>query len=177
MPTSRNDVLEESVFETAADWSVSHGRHFRANIIIWRMGKHYSTVEVCTILADADIENLARGEISWEGDHLRIVLTVNDSRAIDKSIVSELTAKLRKIGCRCVLDDGHKALVRCSLPIACSNRFRSLKNDVTIKNSDCVGVPQGGLQSCSACHREYGLQIRSWNFFLLVHQTQTKGGK
>ena len=34
MPTSRNDVLEESVLETAADGSVSHGRHFRANIII-----------------------------------------------------------------------------------------------------------------------------------------------
>ena len=33
MPTTHNDVLKESVFETAADWSVSHGRRFRANII------------------------------------------------------------------------------------------------------------------------------------------------
>ena len=33
MPTSRNNVLKESAFETAADWSVSHGRRFRANII------------------------------------------------------------------------------------------------------------------------------------------------
>ena len=31
--TSRNDVLKESAFETAADWSVSHGRRFRANIM------------------------------------------------------------------------------------------------------------------------------------------------
>ena len=31
MLTSRNDVLKESSFETAADWSVSHGRRFRAN--------------------------------------------------------------------------------------------------------------------------------------------------
>ena len=77
----------------------------------------------------------------WEGDHLRVVLTVNDSKAMDKSIVSELSA--RKIGCRCVLDDGRKELVRCSLPIACSNRVRSLKDDgVTIKKRDCVGVPQ-----------------------------------
>ena len=53
----------------------------------------------------------------WEGDHLRIVLTVNNSKAIDKPIVSELSAKLRKIGCRCVLDDGRKELVRYSLPI------------------------------------------------------------
>ena len=45
MPTIRNAVLKESAFETAADWSVSHGRRFRANIIIiWGMRKHYSTL-------------------------------------------------------------------------------------------------------------------------------------
>ena len=160
MPTSRNDVLKESAFETAVDWSVSHGRRFRANIIIWGMRKHYSTLEVRTILADANFENLAHGEMRWEGDHLRVVQTVNDSKAIDKSIMSELSTKLRKIGCRCVLDDGRKELVRCSLPIACSNHFRSLKNDdVTIKKRDCVGVPQGGLQSHSAYHREYGSRL------------------
>ena len=42
---------------------------------------------------DANFEKLARGEMRWEGDHLRIVLTVNDSKAIDKPIVSELSAK------------------------------------------------------------------------------------
>ena len=31
------------------------------------------------ILADANFEKFARGEMRWEGDHLRIVLTVNDS--------------------------------------------------------------------------------------------------
>ena len=44
----------------------------------------------------------------WEGDHLRVILTVNDSNVIDKLRVSELAAKFRKISCRCVLDDGHK---------------------------------------------------------------------
>ena len=43
MPTSRSAVLEESL-ETAADWSVSHGRRFRASIIIWVMRRHYSTI-------------------------------------------------------------------------------------------------------------------------------------
>ena len=33
MPTSRNDVLEKSAFGTTADWSMSHGRRFRANIM------------------------------------------------------------------------------------------------------------------------------------------------
>ena len=42
MPTIHNNVLEESAFETAADWSVSHGRRFRANIIIRGMRKFYS---------------------------------------------------------------------------------------------------------------------------------------
>ena len=82
----------------------------------------------------------------WEGDHLRVILTVSDSIVIGKSIVSELSAKLRKIGCRCILDDGHKKSVRCSLCIACSNHFRSLNNEsndnVAIKESDFVGVPR-----------------------------------
>ena len=100
MSTSHNYVLEELALETAADWSVSHGRHFRANIIIWGMYKHYSALNIRTILADANFENLACGEMCWEGDHLCVVLTVNDSKAIDKSLVSELSVKLRKIGCR-----------------------------------------------------------------------------
>ena len=46
MPTSSIYVLEEWELETASDWSVSQGRHFRANILIWGMRKHYSTLEV-----------------------------------------------------------------------------------------------------------------------------------
>ena len=175
MPTISKDVLEESVFVTAADWSVSHGRHFRATIIIWGMRKQYFILEVRTILADANFSNFARGEMRWEGDHLRVLLTVHDSKAIDKSIVSELSAKLRKTGCRCVLDNGRKELVRCSLLIACSNRFRSLKDDdVTIKKRDCVGVPQGGLQSRSAYYCEYRLLVVPWNFSGLCSQRKQK---
>ena len=47
---------------------MTHERRFRANIIIWRMCKHYSTLEVRTILSDANFEHLARGEMRWEGD-------------------------------------------------------------------------------------------------------------
>ena len=65
--------------------------------------------------------------------------------------------------------------MRCSLPIACSNRFHSLKDDdVTIKKRDCVEVPQGGLQSRSAYHREYGLRVGSWNFSGLCSQREQK---
>ena len=64
------------------------------------MCKHYSTLEVRKILANADFENFALGEMRWEGDHLRVILTVSDSIVIDKSIVSELSAKLREISWR-----------------------------------------------------------------------------
>ena len=65
--------------------------------------------------------------------------------------MSELSAKLRKIGCTCILDDGRKEFIRCTLPIACFNHFCSLKKvDVTIKKCDCVGVAHGGLQSRSS---------------------------
>ena len=165
MPTNNNDVLEESALKTVADWSLCHGRYFRANIIIWGMHKHYSTFEVSTFLADADFKNLTCSKIRWKGDHLHIV-SVNDSKAINQSIMSELSAKLRKIGCRCILVDRRIKLVRCLLPIACFDHFCSLNNiDMTIKKSDCVGVPLGSSQSCSARHCEYGLRVGSWNFF------------
>ena len=76
-------------------------------VIIWGMCKNYSTLEVCTILADVDFDT--RKVI----DHLHIVLKVNASKIIDKSIMSELSAKRRKIGCMCILDDGCKELVCC----------------------------------------------------------------
>ena len=66
-------------------------------------------------------------------------------------------------------------LVRCSLPIAGSNRFYSLKNDdVTIKKRNYVEVPQDVLQSRSACHHEYGLRVGSWNFFGLYNKCKQK---
>ena len=47
-------------------------------------------------------------------------------------------------------------------------------NNHVEKKRDCVGVPQGGLQSRSAYHREHGLRVGSWNFSGLC---RTKGGK
>ena len=81
------------------------------------MRKHYSTLELHKILADADFENFARTETRWEGHHLRVILAVNDSNVIDKLTVFELSAKLRKIDCRCVVDDGRQKSVRCSLAL------------------------------------------------------------
>ena len=70
------------------------------------MCKHYSTLELHTILADADFEHLLLAEIHGGGKHLCVILTVSDNKVIDKLIVSELSHNIKKIGCRCVLDDG-----------------------------------------------------------------------
>ena len=47
------------------------------------MRKHYPTLEVRTILADTDFEKFARCEMRWEGNHLHVILTVNDSKVIN----------------------------------------------------------------------------------------------
>ena len=57
----------------------------------------------------------------------------------------------------------------------CFNHFRSLNNaDIMIKKSDCVGVPQGGLQFHNTRHREYGLRVVSWNFSSLCSDRKQK---
>ena len=60
----------------------------------------------------------------WEGNHVRIVLTPKDSKRLSKEVVSQVSSSLRKIGCRCVLDDDIRGKVR-SKPvyIDCVNRF------------------------------------------------------
>ena len=78
-----------------------------ANIIVWGMPKSLSTLEVRGKLADIGLVTqccVARGNVRWEGDHIRVVLKPEDSRGITKEVVTRISACLRKIGCRCVLD-------------------------------------------------------------------------
>ena len=60
----------------------------------------------------------------WEGDHVRLVLTPKDSKGLSKELVRQVSSSLRKIGCRCVLDDDIGGKVR-SKPVRvdCVNRF------------------------------------------------------
>ena len=60
----------------------------------------------------------------WEGDHVRLVLTHKDST---KALVGEVSSCLRKIGCRCVLDEQVRNQCRSKLlNIQCVNRFEPL---------------------------------------------------
>ena len=59
----------------------------------------------------------------WEGEHVRLVLTPKDSKGLTKDLVSQVSASLRKIGCRCVLDDLKSGVRFKSMPIECFNRY------------------------------------------------------
>ena len=80
-------------------------KRFRANIIVWGMPKSLSTLEIRAKLADIGLAGFARGSVAWEGDHVRLP---KDSKG-RKDVVGRISACLRKIGCRCVLDESQKA--------------------------------------------------------------------
>ena len=98
----RRDVLRPWLEKD--DWVVSCHNRACANIIVWGMPKSLSTLEVRGKLSDIGLVSVARGNVRWEGDHIRVVLKPKDSRGITKEVVTRISACLRKIGCRCVLD-------------------------------------------------------------------------
>ena len=84
---------------------MSHSKGFRANIIVLGMPKYLPTLEIRAKLADLGLECFVRGNTFWEGEHVRLVLTPKDSKGLTKGLGSQVSASLRKVGCRCVLDD------------------------------------------------------------------------
>ena len=97
-------------------------KRFRASIIVWGMPVYAG--KAC---------RYARGSVAWEGDHVRLLLLPKDSKGLSKDVVGRISACLRKIGCRCVLDESQKAWESAGVQvnIACSNRF-SIDEDVYV---------------------------------------------
>ena len=110
--------------KTREDWLVSHSKGFRANIIVWGMPKDLPTLEIRAKLADLGLDSFVRGNAFWEGEHVKLVLTPKDSKGLTIELVSQVSASLRKIGCRCVLDDVKSGV-----------RFKSMPIDVLIDMS------------------------------------------
>ena len=123
---------------TDGDWVVSHGKRFRANIILWGMPKETSTLGVRVKLADLGLTSFVRGNVRWEGDHVRLILTVADSKGVTRELVSQVSSSLRRIGCRCVLDE-FKATSCVTEPgqIVCSNRFEPLSIEGSMELDNC----------------------------------------
>ena len=73
---------------------MSRRKCFRANIIVWGVPKHFSTLEIRSKFADLGLSSLVRGKVVWEGDHVRLILTAKDSKRISKHVVSQVSARL-----------------------------------------------------------------------------------
>ena len=83
---------------TGKDLVVSHNQRSRVNIIVWGLHKELTTLEVHAKFADMGLESFVRGNVVWEGDHIRLVL-------ISSELVKQVSVSLRKIGCRCIIDE------------------------------------------------------------------------
>ena len=77
------------------------------------------------------------------GDHVRLLITPKDNKGLSKELVSQVSSSLRKIGCRCVLDDDIRGKVR-SKP-GHINRFEPLTSQKA--SSSCSSEPSGSLCS------------------------------
>ena len=142
MPTKYAVTKNDRQPRTSEDWVVSKRKHFRANIIVWGMPKDLTTLEIRANLADLHVHvhvglaSFVRGNVLWEGDHVRLVLTPKDSKGLSKELVSRVSSSLRKIGCRCVLDDDIRGKVRSKpVHVYCVNRFEPLTSEKASSSS------------------------------------------
>ena len=130
----RHDSKKETDLRptTGKDLVVSHNQCYRVNIIVWGLHKELTTLEVRAKFADMGLESFVRGNVLWEGDHIRLVLTKKDSKGVSSKLVRQVSASLRKIGCRCVIDEQVRKTCKSrviSAPVHCVNRFESLAVD------------------------------------------------
>ena len=117
---------------TGKDLVVSHNQRSRVNIIVWGLHKDLTTLEVHAKLADMGLESFVRGNVLWEGDHIRLVLTKKDSKGVSSKLVKQVSVNLRKLGCRCVIDEQVRKSCKSrvmSVPVHCVSRFESLAVD------------------------------------------------
>ena len=65
-------------------------------------------------------------------DHIRLVLTKKDSKGVSSELVKQVSSNLRKIVCRCVIDEQVRKTCKSrvmSVSLHCVNRFESLAVD------------------------------------------------
>ena len=79
MPTKNAVTKKDRQPRTSEDWVVSKRKRFRANVIVWGMPKDLTTLKIRAELADLGLASFVRGNVLWEGDHVRLVLTPKDT--------------------------------------------------------------------------------------------------
>ena len=173
--------MKDSRLGAGGDWVVSRNNRFRANIIVWGVPKHFSTLEVRSNFADLGLSRFVSGKVAWEGDHVRLILNAKDSKGFTKHVVNQVSASLRKIGYRCVLDDEIKSgsnFRKSSLK--CVNRFKSLL-DETCSNCEHDSIDRADidLELVSSKVKTVGkerrrLRVATWNFSGLCSERKQK---
>ena len=128
-PGLYNDgTFPNSKYCFSTTWVVSRNKRFRANIIVWGFSRDLSTLKIRAKLSGLGLSSFTAGKVAWEGDHVRLVLTPKDSKGLTKELVSQVSAHLRKIGCRCVLDEALRDHSRCAKParVECVNSWTNV---------------------------------------------------
>ena len=129
------------------------------------------------------VSSLVSGKVVWERDHVRLVLTAKDSKGISKNVVSQVSARLRKIGYRCVLDEQVKSN-NCSPDVAslkCVNRF-DLLVDEECSSQKCNSKVDVDLDVVHVSRKvktlgnkkERSLRVATWNFSGLCSECKQK---
>lgn len=182
----RRDVFskKDPRLSTEDGWYVSSKKGFRANILVWGMPRDFSTLEIRAKLADLGLAGFTRGSVSWEGEHIRLVLTPKDSKGLTKDVVTRVSACLRKIGCRCVFDDSKDVSVPLAVPsqtlVHCVNRFEPLTNNVCRDEHILNVEKEGGIdvravsERVKVVQRERRLRVATWNFSGLCSDRKQK---
>ena len=181
MPVCHASLNTVSQVTSDAAWTVSKNKRFRANIIVWGMPKSLSLLEIRTKLADLGLVGFARGAVAWEGDHVRLILLPKDSKGLSKEVVAKISACLRRIGCRCVLDENERAREAVRVDIPCVNRFAHLADECeSVDDGGHSSVVSGGdggdlsIESVSAGKAYRKLKVATWNFSGLCSERKQK---
>ena len=147
------------------------------------MPKSLSTLEIRTKLADLGLVGFARGAVVWEGDHVRLILLPKDSKGLSKEVVAKISTYLRRIGCRCMLDENERALEAVRVDISCVNRVAQLADECeSVDDGEQSSVVSGGeggdlpvvkqsLRAGKACRK---LKVATWNFSGLCSERKQK---
>ena len=178
MPTRDVLRIKDPRLETDDDWVVSYNKRSCVSIILWGMPRELSTLEIRGKLADIGLVGFARGSIKWEGDHVRLVLKPSDSKGLSKEVVTRISACLRSMGCRCVLDNSFRGVIQDKpvVGVQCVNRFEVL----TSNDSKCVDggiditILEDSVKAVEENKYSRKLRVGTWNFSGLCSERKQK---
>ena len=143
-----------------------------------------STLEVRAKLADLGLAtcSFVRGKAAWEGDHLRLLPTATDSQHITREQVRQILFILRKIGCRCVLDEYKRVVHKPrQLVCTCGNRFKPLsvvepvESDIECSSdSEHIDINRVRENVLAGNRQERKLRACTWDFSGLCSDCKQK---